>query len=162
MEWPRRVTDRAGIARGRLWRRRFVVDRADRGRSARGRAAVVWNVSRWRRSQTHVACYAASSGGGRSGAREMLAGSDGCARATTGTGETGAAIAARTGDGAWQEPPHPQSNSRESTGADTVGVVRSPLEATAASDPTAGVSMSVSQRIIEPTLDPSNEPRSGS
>jgi hypothetical protein len=47
----------------------------------------------------------------------MLAGSDGCNCSIVGTVATGVTIVARFGDGAWHEPPHPQSKLRLSVGA---------------------------------------------
>ena len=47
----------------------------------------------------------------------MLAGSDGWDCSMVGTAATGVTIAARFGDGAWHDPPQPQSKPRPSVRA---------------------------------------------
>ena len=94
--------------------------------------------------------------------REMLAGSEGCDCSTAGMSATrGTAVASAT-DGAWHEPPQPQSKPRASVGADTVEAlvnVWSLLVATSA-PADSDIAMPGSQTI--PPAAPSNESSNGS
>jgi hypothetical protein len=92
----------------------------------------------------------------------MLASSDGCNRSTVGTGATRAATVARFGDGAWHDPPQPQSKPRLSAGAEAVPFVWSSPRTTDAAGVADAVAVSESQSIILPVPAPNNEPSSGS
>lgn len=103
-----------------------------------------------------------SSGGGRSGAREILAGSDGGDCSTVAIGETVGVRAVSVAEGAWHEPPQPQSKPRASVDAaiaDTLVSVRS-LDVAASALGESAIDILGLQTIPPPT--PSSESSRGS
>jgi len=92
----------------------------------------------------------------------MLAGSDGCNCSMVGTAATGVTIVARFGDGAWHEPPQPQSKLRLSVGAAITRFAWPSFATADAAGAVGAVTMSASQIIIAPEPAPNSAPRSGS
>jgi hypothetical protein len=91
----------------------------------------------------------------------MLAGDAGAQLSETGLGEAGVETFAKFGDGAWHDPPHPQSNPRADAGA----AIESPFGC--CSPDAAFTAAEVDAGAMSPpqTIDgapPSSEPTKGS
>jgi hypothetical protein len=111
-----------------------------------------------------VAYAAVSSGGGSSGLRDTLLGSVGWDAAMVGTDERAPTATPRCGDGAWHEPPQPQSYLRCDDG-DATDDAGDLIELTAV-DPAATDAVLAAvidaQDIAALPAVPSNESMSGS
>jgi hypothetical protein len=94
--------------------------------------------------------------------RETLAGSDGCDFSTAGTGEARGTATAIVGDGAWHEPPQPQSKSMACVGADTIETFGSALSLLVANVASAVLATAIPWSHTIPPAAPSNELSSGS
>ena len=106
--------------RGERWTSKELANDCERTRSNGSSARIAGDVSRRRRSRAHCAHQTANSGGGRRGARVTLSGAVGANSTAIGIAAFGALTVGDPGEGAWQEPPHPQSKPPDSLTADTV------------------------------------------